>query len=239
MSVHGPVRDPHFPHIPRQCAVKEMINSIQDPELHEKAFRNFEREAGILATLDHPSIPKIYDYYIFGDRAYLVMEYIQGRDLEALLSDTDAFLPVHTVRPWAIDICDALSYLHSHRPEPIIFRVMKLGNIMIDQRRQVYLVDFGIGRPFLPDHQKKVAETANDYSPERDLYDLGLALFRVLTRYDPGLEPPNSVVRPISAYNPNVPDALAAVVMKAVSYDANDRYSSAEEMKQALIAAGT
>src|SRR5262245_50857974 len=86
-------RDLHFANVTKLCAVKEMINMAQDQQLREHTFRNFEREAEILATPSHPAIPQIYDFFSFGDRAYLVLEYIQGRDLEALLNGTDKFLP--------------------------------------------------------------------------------------------------------------------------------------------------
>ena len=82
-------RDLNFPTVQRLCAVKEMINLTQDQQLREQMIRNFEREAEILATLSHTAIPQIYDYFSFGDRAYLVLEYIQGKDLEKLLNSTD------------------------------------------------------------------------------------------------------------------------------------------------------
>ncbi|MCP4710629.1 MAG: protein kinase, partial [Planctomycetes bacterium] len=93
-------RDLNFPNVNRLCAVKEMINLAQDATLREKTVRNFEREAEILATLAHPAIPQIYDFFSFGDRAYLVMEYIQGRDLEAILVGTDKFFPINQVVDW-------------------------------------------------------------------------------------------------------------------------------------------
>src|SRR5262245_5814062 len=67
-------KDLHFTNVARLCAVKEMINMAQDQQLREQTIKNFEREAEILATLSHPSIPQVYDYFSFGDRAYLVQE---------------------------------------------------------------------------------------------------------------------------------------------------------------------
>ena len=231
-------QDLRFPAIHRLCVIKEMLVLIPDQKLRDMAIRNFEHEAEILATLSHPSIPRICDYFNFGNRAYLVMEYIRDRDLEALLNSTDAPLPAHAVRQWAIEICDALSYLHSHSPKPIIFRVMKPGHVMIDQLRHAHLVDFGLGMPFLSNQQEKIAEEKKRYSPERDVYDLGLTLFHVLTRCDPDLELPSSLVRPIAVYNPNVSAEFASVVERAISTDPEQRFHSASELKLALIAAG-
>src|SRR5258705_12271252 len=139
-------RDLHFTNVTRLCAVKEMINMAQDQQLREQTIRNFEREAEILATLSHPSIPQVYDYFSFGDRAYLVQEFIQGRDLEAILNSTDSFLPVEQIREWGMEVCDVLSYLHNHQPEPIVFRDMKPSNVMIDHHKRVRLIDFGIAK---------------------------------------------------------------------------------------------
>ena len=142
-------RDLNFANVTKLIAVKEMINMAQDQQLREQTMRNFERESEILATLSHPAIPQIYDYFSFGDRAYLVQEFIQGRDLEALLNNAgDKYLPLDKVLDWAVEICDVLQYLHTHDPEPIVFRDMKPSNIMIDHRSAVRLIDFGIAKTF-------------------------------------------------------------------------------------------
>jgi serine/threonine protein kinase len=241
-------RDLHFPTVNKLVAVKEMINLAPDQQLRETTMRNFEREAEILATLNHPAIPQIYDYFSFGDRAYLVMEYIQGKDLEAILNSTEDFLPVEQVRQWAVEICDVLSYLHNHKPEPIVFRDMKPSNVMIDHHRRVRLIDFGIAKTFqigqpgtmigtdgfaAPEQYKGMA------SPAADIYALGATLHHLLTRRDPRLEPPFSFnKRPIQDYNPNVPDAMVQVVMRALSYNPEERYASAEAMRQSMEGAG-
>lgn len=241
-------RDLHFPTVPKLVAVKEMINMAQDQHLRESTMRNFERESEILATLSHPAIPQIYDFFSFGDRAYLVMEFIQGKDLEAILNSTDSFLPVGQVRQWAIEICDVLSYLHHHQPEPIVFRDMKPSNVMIDHHRRVRLIDFGIAKTFQMGQPGTMIGTDGYAAPEQykglaspaaDIYALGASIHHLLTRRDPRLEPPFSFhKRSIREINPNVPEALAGVIMRALNYNPEDRYASAEAMKQSLIAAG-
>lgn len=241
-------RDMKFPKVQRLVAVKEMINMAKDQTLREQTMLNFEREAEILATLDHPMIPKIFDFFGFGDRAYLVQEYIQGKDLEAILNSTDQFLPVEQVRQWGVQICDVLSYLHNHKPEPIVFRDMKPSNIMVDHLKNIRLIDFGIAKTFQmgqpgtmigtegyspPEQYKGVA------SPASDIYALGASLHHLLTRRDPRLEPPFSFdQKPMQHFNPNIPDSLSAVVMRALSYSPDERYSTAEAMKQSLEASG-
>src|SRR5215468_8656089 len=101
-------RDMHFPNVTRHVAVKEMLNLASDPNLREMTLKNFEREANILAELSHPSIPKIFDYFSNKDRAYLVMEYINGHDLEAIVNRMPDFLPIDLVYKWALELCDVL-----------------------------------------------------------------------------------------------------------------------------------
>src|SRR6185436_12833330 len=118
-------RDLRFPNVTKLVAVKEILNLAPDPNVREMIVKTFEREANILATLNHPSIPQIYDYFTQGDHSFLVQEYIEGKDLEAHLNETGGTLNEDLVAEWAIQLCDVLSYLHNHQPEPIVFRDMK------------------------------------------------------------------------------------------------------------------
>ena len=95
----------------RLVAVKEMIQSFSDETQHAKAVDDFLREAQLLASLDHPSIPTIYDYFIEGGRYYLVMYYIKGRDLEAEMERRSGKIDEKTVTGWAIQVCDVLAYV--------------------------------------------------------------------------------------------------------------------------------
>ncbi|MCX7690659.1 PQQ-binding-like beta-propeller repeat protein [Thermoflexus sp.] len=238
--------DLRFSQVRRLCAIKEMISHIPDPRMRALAQQSFEREAALLATLSHPAIPKIYDYFVEGERSYLVMEYIPGQDLEMLLRRTEGMLSVEEVVNWAVQICDVLHYLHSQQP-PIIFRDLKPSNIMVDPYGRVFLVDFGIAKVFQAGQRGTMIGTEGYSPPEQyrgvvdprtDLYALGATLHHLLTRQDPRLEPPFSFhERPIRRINPAVPEALAQVVMRALEYDPERRFQSALEMKQALLAA--
>ena len=238
--------DLRFPSVRRLCALKEMISHIPDPRMRALAQQSFEREAAMLATLSHPAIPKIYDYFTEGERHYLVMEYIPGEDLETRLRRTEGMLPVEEVVSWAVQICDVLHYLHSQQP-PIIFRDLKPSNIMVDPYGRVFLVDFGIAKVFQAGQRGTMIGTEGYSPPEQyrgiadprtDIYALGATLHHLLTRQDPRLEPPFSFhERPIRRVNPAVPEALAQVIMRALEYDPDRRFQSAMEMKQALLAA--
>ena len=92
-------------------AVKEMINVAPDESIRKTILLNFEREANLLATLTHPSIPRIYDYFSEDDRSYLVLEYIHGQDIEAIISEASGFLTEEQVLTWAIELCDRNNFV--------------------------------------------------------------------------------------------------------------------------------
>jgi serine/threonine protein kinase len=240
-------RDLHFPNVVKIVAVKEMINQARDPIVRQTILHNFEREANLLVTLNHVAIPKIFDYFTHDERSYLVLEYINGKDLEAILNETEGFLPEDQVVKWAIEICDVLDYLHNHKPEPIIFRDLKPSNVMINQNGHVMLIDFGIAKLFREGQKGTMIGTEGYSPPEQyrgeatplaDIYALGATLHHLLTKRDPRLEPPFSFAeRPIRKINPGVSPELEAIVNTALQYNPEDRFPSAAAMKEALLAA--
>lgn len=241
-------RDLHFPNVVKLVAVKEMINRAPDPLVRKTIIQNFEREANILATLNHASIPRIYDYFSEQNRSYLVLEFINGKDLEAIISETPGFLSEELVLSWAIELCDVLSFLHDHKPDPIIFRDMKPSNVMVNLSQHVILVDFGIAKPFMAGQKGTMIGTEGYSPPEQyrgeatplaDIYALGATIHHALTKRDPRLEPPFSFAeRPMRKINPTISAELEAVVNTALQYNPADRFPSADAMKEALISAG-
>lgn len=242
-------RDMRFASVTRLCAVKEMINLASDPQIREIAIQNFEREANILATTNHPVMPQIYDFFSESTRSYLVMELIDGVDLEDYLAEfaPDEFPEESQVVEWALQICDVLTYLHNHKPQPIIFRDLKPGNIMLDNQDRIRLIDFGIAKVFQSGQKGTMIGTEGYSPPEQyrgnaeprgDVYALGATLHHLLTKQDPRLEPPFSFQeRPITSINSKVNSQLEAVIMKALEYDIDKRYASAAEFKKEIMAA--
>ena len=238
-------RDLHFPNVVKLVAVKEMINSAPDPLVRQTIVQNFEREANLLATLNHPSIPRIYDYFSKDDRSYLVLEFIHGKDLETVIGDANGFLPEDQVVSWAIQLCDVLTYIHGHKPDPIIFRDMKPSNVMINHNGDVILVDFGIAKTFQSGQKGTMIGTEGysppeqyrgDATPLADVYSLGATLHHAITRRDPRLEAPFSFAeRPIRRINPNVSVEFEAVINTALQYNPAERFPNTAAMKDALI----
>ena len=229
----------------RTVAVKEMISQINDSAVQKNIFNIYERESNILATLRHQAIPRIYDYFILNDRAYLVMEFINGRNLDIILNETKDFIPEAQIVSWALELCDVLEYLHSNKPEPVIFRDIKPGNVMINSQNHLVLVDFGIAKLFETSKKNTMVGTQGYSPPEQyrgeatpqvDIFALGATMHHLLTLKDPKLEAPFSFSeRAIAGINKSVSKEFIAVIEKSLQYKPEDRWQSAAEMREALI----
>ena len=244
MSTVYAARDLRFSHVERLCAVKEMF--VREPNDHHRVSQisNFEREAALLATLSHPAIPKIYDYFSCGGLVYLVLEFIEGTDLERWLSRSDEPVAESTLIDWSLQILDVLSYLHEHQPDPIVFRDLKPSNVMLRADGAITLIDFGIARTFQPLQRGTMIGTEGYAPPEQyrgtaeprgDIYALGATLHHLSTRMDPRSEPPFTFdQRPVRTLNETLSEAFEQVVRRATAYALADRFPSAAAMAQAL-----
>ncbi|MCP4356461.1 MAG: serine/threonine-protein kinase [Chloroflexi bacterium] len=237
-------RDMRFPNVTKLCAIKEMVISVPDPQLRELTIKSFEREASMLAMLDHPAIPDVSDYFTEEDRSYLVLDIIRGKDLDHWLEESTDLLLQDTAVSWAIQLCSALDHLHNQKPQPIVFRDVKPSNIMLDQYNRIVLIDFGIAKVFETGDKGTMIGTEGYSPPEQyrgqaepagDIYALGATLHHLLTRQDPRLEPPFTFnERPIAKINPHVSPEFEAIIMRCLSYDPEDRYPNAQALKEAL-----
>ncbi len=232
----------------KRWAVKEMSESSLLPDERDQAISDFQREATILRTLDHPNLPKVADLFNIGGRYYMVMEFVAGRTLQQVIDESPNPLDWKRVQPIATQLCDVLSYLHRQQP-PIIYRDLKPGNIMLlrDSKgnEQVKLIDFGIARFHQPGKTRDTTTfgTAGYAPPEQygrdqtdarsDIYALGATLHHLLTRRDPGLNPFN--FGPIRDVNPGVPPAVEKAILKATSTDAAARWPDADSFKVAML----
>lgn len=137
----------------RQCAVKEVEHdkTLSD-NLIKEARSQFEREATVLARLDHPNLPKVSDFFAINQRDYLVMDYVPGKDLRTLMveaRDDKRFLAESDVLDWANQLSDALTYLHGQTPV-VLHRDIKPSNLKITPNGILKLVDFGLVKLLAP-----------------------------------------------------------------------------------------
>jgi serine/threonine protein kinase len=233
-------------------AVKETF--FTDPNLRKA----FEREARLLNSLRHTALPRVSDHFVESDGQFLVMEFIPGEDLSALLEKNGGPFPVDRVLGWADQLLDALEYLHEQTPS-IIHRDIKPQNLKLTDRDHIILLDFGLAKG-APSNLSRVTNTGSvfgysrSYAPleqiqgagtdtRSDLYSLAATLYHLLT----GVTPPDAVtratavingqpdpLRPASEINPKVSAGIANVLTNALAQNANQRPASARAMAHAL-----
>jgi len=228
-------------------AIKENLYTTEE---HSQQFR---QEATILAKLRHPNLPRVIDHFVLqGEGEYLVMDYIEGQDLQEALDKRGKPLPEEEVVRIGAVICEALKYMHSRRP-PIIHRDIKPGNLKITSDGQIILVDFGLAKHYQQGEMTAVGAKGitPGYSPveqyghgtdsRSDIYALGATLYTLLT----GQVPPEALERalesnslhPINEFNPEISEPLQQVIEKAMAVQADDRFQDAQAFQDALLAA--
>jgi serine/threonine-protein kinase len=177
-------------------ALKELRPQTQDKNERATGRKLFDQEAALLRGLNHPNIPKIAEFFEEDGRSYLVMEFVFGESLEKRLRSANAPLLEADVLSWAVQLCDALIYLHSLTP-PVIFRDLKPSNVMVTNSGQVKLIDFGIARTYkIGKKRDTVAMGSENYAaPEQwgkgqtdgrsDVYALGATMYHLLANMAP------------------------------------------------------
>ncbi|MBI5877338.1 MAG: SUMF1/EgtB/PvdO family nonheme iron enzyme [Chloroflexi bacterium] len=226
----------------RLVAVKENTTSSAD------AIAQFETEAVLLAMLNHPNLPRVSDHFVETHSQYLVMDYIEGEDLDATVKRAGALTETAAL-PWMMQVLGAVEYLHGQRP-PIIHRDIKPGNIKVTPGGKAVLVDFGIAKLQIEGTATMVGargitpgytppEQYDQHTDERsDVYALGATFYTLLT----GQIPPASTLRtsgraslaPPRQLRPALSSRVGAVIMRALELDARQRWQSARDMRLAL-----
>lgn len=243
----------------RSCAIKEIqVDPTLSTDQQLQAREQFEREAVVLARLDHPNLPKVSDYFSEGTRDYLVMDFVPGEDLRQKIEqalELQAFLPESQVLDWAIQLCDALSYLHSQNP-PILHRDVKPANIKLTPDGVIKLVDFGLVKLMTPDEDRTITVLQGRgtayYIPleqyggdsghtdvRSDIYSMGATLYHLLTGVAPAeaksrFLDPNALV-PLRNINPDISTRTDLATIWAISMHPADRPDSIEMLREALL----
>jgi serine/threonine protein kinase len=226
------------------CALKENL------DYWDESQRQFEREAQILAGLHHPNLPHVFDYFIQPAQGqYLVMDYVEGYDLQDVLDRISQPLIEKKVLEWVDQICDALIYLHTQNP-PVIHRDIKPANIKVTPTNRAMLVDFGVAKIYDPDKRTTMAARAvtPGYSPveqyghgttdaRTDQYALAATLYNLLT----GKRPPESIERVTGAVleepckiNASISPHVEAAILRGLQVLATDRFETTAEFREAL-----
>lgn len=232
----------------KQWAAKE-IKDVSDPEQRELIVQSIVTEANMIKSFDHPAIPRIVDLVDESGTLYVIMDYVEGRSLSAVLA-TDGPQPEDEVVNWGLQLCDALEYLHRRTP-PVIYRDMKPSNVMLKPNGLVQIIDFGIAREYRDDGGTVTAAMGDTvqlgtrgYAPPEqyggggqtdartDVYALGATMYTMLTGKNPA-EPPYQIL-PLRQVDASLSPALERVIAKATQSDPADRYQDCAEFAYAL-----
>ena len=222
-------------HLNKQWAVKE-IRKKGSGKNDEIVVNSLLAEAHMMKRLDHPTLPRIVDIIDNGVTIYVVMDYIEGESLDKILAEYGA-QPEDKVIAWAMQIADALSYLHSQKP-PIIYRDMKPANVMLKPEGNIKIIDFGIAREY---KEQNLADTTvlgtkgyappEQYSgqtdPRSDIFALGMTMHHLLTGVDPRNGEAYASVR---QWDPSLSEGIEAIIDKCVQPAAENRYQSCADL---------
>ncbi|MCA9968726.1 MAG: serine/threonine protein kinase, partial [Anaerolineales bacterium] len=222
-------------------------------------LQRFKREARAMAAMNHPNIVSVYDFDVYGENTYyLVMEYISGgtlKDRLASLAAAGERLPLPEAVRLTLQVAEALDYAHGRS---MVHRDVKPANIMLNERGNAILTDFGIvklvgGQSMAYTATGALIGTPAYMSPEQamgapgdarsDIYSLGVLLYQMVTGHLPFdadtplaivLKHVNDPVPPPVRYNPDVPAAIQHILLKALAKSPDDRYETAGELALAL-----
>jgi len=215
--------------------------------------QQFHQEATLLASLRHPNLPRVIDHFVIeGQGEYLVMDYIEGMNLQESLESHGKPLPESEVVRIALVICDALQYLHSRTP-PIIHQDIKPANLIMTPEDDVILVDFGLANPYergkvvgnllqgVTAGYSPIEQYGSDTDVRSDLYALGATMYTLLTDVRP-LEAVERAVgedelQQIRQINPAISQPIQDAIEKAMAVKAEDRFGSVKDFQNKLFEA--
>lgn len=225
----------------KQWAIKEIRHSGKNGS--DIVKQNLMTEIGILKRLEHENLPQIIDIFENNDTYLIIMDYVQGRTLKAIV-DEHGPQPQEDVVDWAIQLCSALDYLHTREPA-IIYRDMKPGNVMLRPDGRIILIDFGTAREYKVEQDEDTVSlgTKGYAAPEQyggdgqtdartDIYNLGATIYHLVTGKNP-TKPPYEI-RPIRQWDPSLSSGLEAIILKCIANNPDERYQSAKELRFAL-----
>jgi serine/threonine protein kinase/parvulin-like peptidyl-prolyl isomerase len=227
----------------------------------EESRRAFEREASLLGNLRHPSLPKVMDYFTEAESDFLVMEFIPGDDLAALLDANGGPFSQKQVLRWADDLLKTLSYLHGQDP-PILHRDIKPSNLKLTKDGELFLLDFGLAKgKFGGMSALATSRSVYGYTPvyasleqilgqgtdaRSDIYSVGATLYHLLSGQPPADAPTRFAAMeedradplvPAERLNPKALSAVTRIIHHALAVNRRHRPVAAAEMRRAVQAA--
>lgn len=226
-----------------QVVLKEFVLPAQaGVNARQRVLENIKAEAVLWRKLRHPNIVRLLDFFAEEQRAYLVLEHVEGQSLKALVEKNQTPLAQNQVTELALVMCDILGYLHRKSP-PVIHRDFSPDNLILDNAGVLKLTDFNIALQLEADCNKRVAgkhayippeQFRGEASPQSDIYAFGCTLNFLLTAQDPEA----LTISSPKDLNAGTSEALNRIVRKCTEQSRASRYQSMNEIKSDLIACG-
>lgn len=221
----------------KNWAIKELRKNGSSQ--YDVVKQNLITETEILKKLHNPHLPSIVDVIDLEDTFVIVMDYVEGNDLGALVKKGPQ--PEKKVVDWGKQLCDVLAYLHAQNP-PIIYRDMKPSNVRLRPDGMIMLLDFGTAREYKSHRagdDTTCLGTRGYAAPEQygglgqtdartDIYCLGATLYHLVTGHNPGMPPYE--MKPIRQLNPNLSDGLEKIILTCTRPNPDERYQSCAEL---------
>lgn len=242
----------------RRCAIKEVLQDSElPPDALEQSRAQFYREASVLAQLDHPTLPKVSDYFSNDNRDYLVMDYVHGDDLKVLMDQArrkNQFLKMDDILSWSKQLADALVYLHGQDP-PVIHRDIKPSNLKLNPQGLIKLVDFGLVKQLVPDELTITVIQGRGtalYTPleqyggdtghtdkRSDIYAFGATFYHLMTNTPPAEAKqrflmPESLLPP-REINSSIPRDFEKAILRAMALHPDERPEDMLVLRDALL----
>jgi class 3 adenylate cyclase/CHASE2 domain-containing sensor protein len=237
----------------RKVAIKEMAVHIHHPTERAAALDQFRHEADLLASLHHPRIVDVLDFFEENDNAYLVMTFVEGQTLDKVINAMPSLPDPEVVLDWIDQICEVLEYMHALDP-PVLFRDLKPSNIMLEPGGHIRLVDFGLARVLVPMSATRtfikgsgtvgfspIEQITGTTDARSDVYALGATAYALLTRTVPpisvSLLSGEASLMPPRQINPRIPSMVEAVLMRMLGVHKEQRYQTVRDARAALASA--
>lgn len=242
----------------RKCAVKEVVYEANLPqEVLREAREQFQREASVLARLDHPNLPKVSDFFSIKDNDYLIMDYVPGKDVRSIMLEAqrkNELLSEKLILDWISQLADALMYLHGQEP-PIVHRDIKPSNLKVTPDGYIKLVDFGLVKVLTPGEDtitiiqgqgtllytplEQYGGSDNHTDARSDLYALGATMYHILTGKAP-LDARQRFINPQlqlhpREHNPKITSRTEKAILWALEVHPDQRPRSVEEFSKYLF----
>jgi serine/threonine protein kinase len=228
-------------------AIKEMKILAMDEYERQKIITQFQRDFVKMTELSHPNLARIIDYFIEGQKIYIVREYINAFDIAAIIAREKTHVSEEQAAHWGVQIADVLQYLYKKKFPAVFFREFKLENLLVNSNDEIKIINLGLAWIYQTETDpNKIGNLGSMYyaSPEQFeesgifdqrslVYSLGVMLHHILSGVDPSQHLFN--LPPVTVFNPEISVRMCRIIEKATRRKPQERYANLSDIKRELL----